>query len=57
MSHHARVLVPRLNIFYILQKFIVQFGEFAVQQQDMDAEEEESCILRAGDMIEINKGK
>nr|XP_017037582.1 titin isoform X2 [Drosophila kikkawai] len=38
-------------------KFIVQIGEFAVQYGAIDnEEEEESCILREGDMIEIDIG-
>ncbi|XP_020812792.1 uncharacterized protein LOC110187698 [Drosophila serrata] len=37
-------------------KFVVQIGEFAVQYGAIDGEEEESCILREGDMIEIDKG-
>ncbi|XP_070072562.1 microtubule-associated protein futsch [Drosophila takahashii] len=37
-------------------KFIVQFGEFAVQTMAEGEEEEVHAILRVGDMIEVDKG-
>ncbi|XP_037730154.1 uncharacterized protein LOC119560658 [Drosophila subpulchrella] len=37
-------------------KFIVQFGEFAVQTQSEGQENEVHATLRVGDMIEVDKG-
>ncbi|KAH8346567.1 hypothetical protein KR084_005180, partial [Drosophila pseudotakahashii] len=37
-------------------KFIVQFGEFAMQTMAEGEEEEVQSILRVGDMIEVDKG-
>ncbi|KAI8046040.1 hypothetical protein M5D96_002240 [Drosophila gunungcola] len=38
-------------------KFIVQFGEFAVQTIPLGEEEETAAILCVGDMIEIDRGR